>query len=269
MQRFSDGSAIPSLNRYKLYNTSVSQDPVGGRIEATRQTVLYRDHGDAFNENSDLITEVKYYLALAGAQIFNRAFTSGAGVTAGVRVVPYGDGAPPASTSHPRADGGTAQSNASATGIPLTEVNLETGRIALLNQLSDNGASLTAPGEIYLITGLNLDKTAQIITKSDQRSGTANHDINIYSGGYVKVMSSSLLDSGISASGVGSNTQWFLVAPNWAKMAIIISAGPDIEFLIDKDTKSKLFDVLLDLGVCSYDWRGLWASKGDNAAYSS
>lgn len=269
LQRFSDGSAIPSLNRFKLYDTSVSQDPVGGRIEATRQTVLYRDYGDAFSENTDLIAEVKYYLALAGAQIFNRAFTSGAGVTAGVRVVPYGDGAPLASTSHPRADGGTAQSNASATGIPLTESNVETGRVALLNQLSDNGASLTAPGELYLVAGINLDKTAQIITKSDQRSGTANNDINIYSGGYMKVMSSSLLDSGISASGVGSNTQWFLVAPNWAKLAIIISSGPDVEFLIDKDTKSRLFDVLLDLGVCSYDWRGFWASKGDNAAYSS
>ena len=81
-------------------------------------------------------------------------------------------------------------------------------------------------------------------------------------------MSSSWLDSGISGSGVGSNTQWFLVAPAWAKLAIVVSAGPDLEVLVDKDTKSKLFDVILDLGVCSYDWRGLYGSLGANAAYT-
>jgi len=268
LQRFSDGSAIPSLNRYKLYDTSVTQEPVGGRIEITRQTLLYRDFADSFSENNDLTTAVRVYMSRAGGQIFNRAFTSGSGVTGGTRVVPYGDGVALASTSHPRSDGGTAQSNASGTSIPLTETNVETGRIALLNQLQDDGVPMVAPGEIYLVVGINNDKTAQIITKSDQRSATANNDINIYSGGYMKVMSSSWLDLGISASGVGSNTQWFLVAPAWAKLAIVVSAGPDLEVLVDKDTKSKLFDIILDLGVCSYDWRGVWGSLGDSSTYS-
>lgn len=268
LQRFADGSAIPSLNRYKLFDTSVTQEPVGGRLEITRQTLLYRDFAGSFSENNDLTTAVKVYLSRAGAQIFNRAFTAGTGVTAGTRVVTYGDGVALASTAHPRADGGTAQSNASATGIPLSEVNVETARIALLNQLQDDGVPMVAPGELYLVCGINNDKAAQIITKSDQRSATANNDINIYSGGYMKVMSSSWLDSGISGASVGSNTQWFLVAPAWAKLAIVVSAGPDLEVLVDKDTKSKLFDIILDLGVCSYDWRGFWGSLGGNAAYA-
>src|SRR3990167_2151267 len=67
LQRFSDGSVVPTLNRYKLYDTSVSHDPVGGRIEITRQTKLYRDFEGIFDESSDLITAVKVYLSRAGA----------------------------------------------------------------------------------------------------------------------------------------------------------------------------------------------------------
>lgn len=269
LQRFSDGSSIPTLNRYKLYDTSVSQDPVGGRIEITRQTLLYRDFQGAFDENNDLITAVKVYISRGAAQIFNRAFTSGAGVTGGTRVVPYGDGSPLCSTSHARADGGTAQSNASSTSIPLTDSNFETARIALLNQLADDGVPMVAPGILYCVVGINNEKNAKIIMDSALRSGTGNNDINIYTGGSVNVMSSNWLDANISGSGVGSNTQWFLVAPNWAKLTVIISKGPDLEFLKDKDTKSSLFDVILDAGFCSYDWRGVYGSLGNNSTYSS
>ena len=268
LQRFSDGSTIPSLNRYKLYDTSVSHDPVGGRIEVSRQTQLYRDFQGVFDESKDLIKGVQVYLSRAGAQVFNRAFTSGAGVTGGTRVVPYNDGVATASASHPRVDGGTAQSNVSTTSIPLSETNVETGRIALLNQLQDDGVPMLAPGKIYLVVGVNNSKTAQIITGSDKRSGTGNNDINIYSGGYMEVMESQWLDSGISGASVGSNTQWFLVASEWSKAAIVISAGPDLEYLKDKDTKSGLWDVILDLGVVLYDWRGFWCSQGNNAAYT-
>lgn len=269
LTRTADGSTIAAANRYKLYDTNITQDPYTKRIEVSRQTLLYRDFQGTFDENHDLITAVKVHMAAAGAQIFNRAFTSGSGVTGGIYVTAYGDGSPLCSTSHPRSDGGTAQSNSSSTSIPLSESNVETARIALLNQLQDDGIPMQAPGEIYLVVGINNDKTAQIITKSDQRSGTANNDVNIYSGGAMKVMSSSWLDSGISGSGVGSNTQWFLVAAMWAKLVIVVSAGPELEFLKDKDTKSGLFDVLIDMGVGFYDWRGVWGSQGNNAAYSS
>lgn len=268
LTRTADGSAVASGNRYKLYNTAITQEPMSLRLEITRQTLLYTDGGD-LNASGDLIKAVRATLTKAGAQLFNRAFTSGTGVTAGIRVVPYGDGAPLCSTSHPRVDGGTAQSNASSTSITLTENNIETGRVALLNQLQDDGVPMLAPGELYVVVPVALSKTAQIITGSDQRSGTANNDMNIYGGGYMKVMESSFLDSGISASGVGSNTAWFLVAPSWAKLCIIISKGPDLEFNKHPDTKSGIFDVLIDIGVGFYDWRGVWGSQGDLSAYTS
>mgnify|MGYP001576923384 CR=1 FL=1 len=268
LTRTADGSAVSSANRYKLYNTAITQEPYSSRLEITRQTLLYTDGGD-LDASGDLIKSVKVTLVKAGAQIFNRAFTSGTGVTAGIRVTPYGDGVPLCSTVHPRADGGATQSNASSTGIPLTEANVETGRIALLNQLEDDGIAMVAPSKIFVVVGINNSKTAQIITKSDQRSATGNNDINIYGGGYMDVVESSYLDSGISASGVGSNTQWFLVAPDRSKLCIVISKGPDLEFNKDIDTKSGLFDVLIDLGVGFYSWHGVYGSQGANAAYSS
>ena len=269
LTEFADGSVIPSLSRYKLFDTNARNRPIGGRLSVTRQTLLYRDFAGVFDESQELIRAVKVRLSRAAAQLFNRAFTSGTGVTAGVTITAYGDGVPLASTVHPRADGATAQSNASSTSIPLTETNFETGRIALLNQLSDDGIPMMDPGSLYIVCGINLDKTAKILAGSPSRPSTANNDINIYYGGYVNVMSSSWLDSGISASGVGSNTQWFIVAPNWAKLAVIVSAGPDIEPLTDKDTKSGLWDVTMDGATCFYDWRGVYASQGNNAAYSS
>ena len=264
LQRFSDGSVIPSLNRYKLFDTSVAQEPVGGRIAVSRQTLLYRNHESSFNENNDLINAVKVYLSRAGAAIFNRAFTSGSGVTNGTRVVTYGDGVPLVSTVHPRADGGATQSNASATGIPLTEANFEIGRIALENQLLDDGVPVTGMGKLYLVVGTSNEKTATIIADSDKRSGTGNNDLNFYEG-KVNVLVSKYLE----VAGGTNATQWFIIAPSVAKLATVISAGPDVEFVRDKDTKSGLFDVILDLGVCSYDYRGVWGSLGGNAAYSS
>lgn len=268
LTRFADGSAIPSANRFKLFDTSVESEPYGSRLEVTRQTLLFRDFNSVFSEAKDLMASFQSHLSHAAAQVFNRAFTAGTGVTGRVRVTPYADGSPLASVSHPRADGGTAQSNASSTSIPLTESNLEVGRIALLNQLQDDGVPMMAPGQLYLVVPINLEKTARIITESQLRSGTGNNDVNIYSGGAVKVLSSNWLDSGNSGSSVGSNTAWFLTAPNVSKLAVVLSSGPELDFLKDKDTKSGIFDIIADLAVCSYDWHGVYASQGNNAAYA-
>lgn len=71
-------------------------------------------------------------------------------------------------------DGGTALSNASASGIPLTEANLETGMIAMREQGSDTGKILGIGynENLVLMVPNNLEKEAQIITGSTKRSGT-------------------------------------------------------------------------------------------------
>ena len=162
-------------------------------------------------------------------------------------------------------DGGATQTNASSTGIPLTENNLETARVALLEQLQDDGVPMSMAGNLMLVVPTALDKNARIITGSELRSNTANNDVNIYSGGAVGVMSSHWL----GAANSGSDTAWFLISPSTSKLKLIRRAGPDLDQSVDKNTKSTLFDVILDLSVGSADWRGFYGAKGDNAAYSS
>ncbi len=66
----------------------------------------------------------------SAAGVFNNAFTA---------TVLGGDGQELCSIVHPRSDGGATQSNASATGITLTDANLETARLASRQQLDDRG----------------------------------------------------------------------------------------------------------------------------------
>lgn len=263
---FAEGSSVPKKNRYKLYDTVFEHKQYGGQIEVTRLQLINRDFSDKFNEFKDLSVAGNVTKSKAPAQIFNGAMTNSGNFTLnGITVTTYNDGKRLASTAHPRVDGGTAQSNASSTGIPLTESNFETGRIALVEQLQDDGTPITTAGPIHCVVPTKLEKTAQIITMSTKRSGTGNNDVNIYEGGGYPVMSSHWL----GASNSGSDTQWALVAPSVAKLCMIIRTNLSMDQSVDKNTKSTLFDVIFDMSAGSKDWHGTWFSKGDSAAYSS
>lgn len=266
LSRFAEGAAIPTLNRYKLYNTAVAMDQYGGQLSITRRMLKFRDWNDVFDEFKDLTWSTNVTLSKAPAQIFNGAFSnSGVFTLNGIRVTTYNDGKNLASTAHPRVDGGTAQSNASSSGIPFTEVNFETGRIALMEQLQDDGTPIANMGVVYVVVPPKLEKTALIITQSNQRAETANNDVNIYKGGGYLVLSSVWL----GAANSGSDTAWFLVAPQASRLALVRSGGPELNQDVDKNTRSIYFSVVNDFGVCSYDWRGVWGSKGDSLSYTS
>jgi len=264
--RFTDGSTVPKKNRYKLYDTEFNIDHYGAQISVSRFTILTREFQEKFDEFKALAYGARVLKSKAPAQIFNRMFTSGNGVTNGVHVTTYGDAKPLASVSHPRVDGGSAQSNASSTGITLTESNFETARLALMNQLNDDGTPIEITGSIHLVVPDDLEKTATIITGSTQRSGTANNDLNFYSGGSYPVLSSKWLN----ATHGGSATQWALVALSTSGTPLRMYMFGDLalDMSVDKNTKSAIFDVILDFEVGSVDWRGFWATKGDGQAYS-
>lgn len=261
---FTEGATIPKKQRYKLYNTAFVHDQYGGQIEVTRKMLMNRMFSEAFDEFKDLTISGNVTRSKAPAQIFNGAFATTVLVN-GVNLTTYADSKPLASTIHPRVDGGSSQSNASATGITLTESNFEVARLALLQQLQDDGTPITMSGTIFAVVPIALEKTSKIITGSDLRASTANNDLNIYSGGATGVISSIWL----GAAAGGSDTAWFLVAPSVAKLFFVLRNGLSMDQNVDRNTKSTLFDVILDFSVGSADWRGVWGSKGDGAAYSS
>jgi len=169
----------------------------------------------------------------------------------------YGDGNPLLSTKHDRADGGTAQSNASSTGITLTETNLETGRLALEKVLDDKGQIVTFQAD-KLIIPVDLRKTAQILTQSTLRPGTANNDVNIFEGVF-KIVPWRYLTS---------STAWFLQDASEHLLNFFWRVKPEFKSDYNFDADAALYKVRIRFSTGWSDWRGFWGSKGDGAAYS-
>lgn len=189
----------------------------------------------------------EFYAASVFNNAFNTSYTS------------YGDAKPLFSTSHTRVDGGTAQSNASATGITLTDPNLETARIAFRNQLDDKGMRIsTTPKQ--LLVPINLGKAAKIIVNSSLRSGVADNDLNVYSGMFQIVEWEFLT----------STTAWFLLGSkgdhlitwNWR-------VRPQLKQDNSFDSDAALWKVRTRFSYGWSDWRSTWGSKGDGGAYAS
>ena len=182
------------------------------------------------------------------AQVFNRAFNS---------AYLGGDSEELCSTSHDRSDGGTAQSNASATGITLTETNLETGRLAMKNQLDDKGMKIDVTPDTLLIP-INLEKTAHLIIDSTLRNGTADNDANFYKGS-LKIVPWIYLTS---------TTVWFLIDSSQHELNWFDRVKPEFKQDDSFDTDMALFKSRQRFSRGWSDWRGVWGSQGDGVAYS-
>jgi phage major head subunit gpT-like protein len=185
------------------------------------------------------------YLA---AQVFNNAFSSGTG----------GDAKYLCSVSHPRADGGTAQSNASGSGITLTETNLNTALLAMRGQLDDKGMKIGVKATKIIVPPA-LEKTAQILTQSTLRSGTADNDYNYYKG---------IVDV-VSWDWLSSTTAWYLIDSSLHQLNWFWRVRPEFKQDSSFDTGMALFKVRMRASRGWSDWRGVWGSKGDGTSYTS
>jgi len=184
------------------------------------------------------------------ASVFNNAFsTSYTG----------GDGVPLASTLHPRSDGGTAQSNANASGVVLDETNLDTGILAFENQLDDKGMKIGTEANILLVPRA-LRKTASILLESAGRPDTADNDINYYRGLGIKVISWHYLTS---------STAWFLLDSGTHLITWFWRVKPEFKQDNAFDTGMALYKSRMRFSKGFSDWRGVWGSKGDASAYAS
>jgi len=185
------------------------------------------------------------YLAAA---IFNNGFSSGTG----------GDGKYLFSITHPRADGGTAQSNASGSGITLTEANLNTALLAMRGQVDDKGMKIGVKADTLLVPPA-LHKTAVEITNSSMRSGTADNDMNYYKG-MLKV---------VDWDWLSSSTAWFLLDSSQHELNYFWRVRPEFKQDNSFDTGMALFKTRMRCSQGWSDWRGVYGSKGDGASYTS
>jgi phage major head subunit gpT-like protein len=184
------------------------------------------------------------------AQVFNNAFsTSYLG----------GDAKPLCSVSHPRADGGTAQSNASSTGLVFGEENLFTGIRALEDQVDDKGEKIMAEANT-LVIGRQLRKQATEVLKSMSRSETGDNDTNFYKDEDINIMSWHYIDS---------STGWWLIDKSLHELNWFWRVKAQFKQDNSFDTGAALYKTRERFSRGWSDYRGIWGSKGDGSAYAS
>lgn len=189
-----------------------------------------------------------------GADLFNFGFTYGGG---GSAFFNGGDGKALFATDHPIKAGGT-QSN--MTTMDLDEDALELAMVTM-RATRDNKGELQMVQPDTLVVPPALEKEARILLESQQRTGTANNDINPYKG-KLKLIVWDFLGS---AAG-GSDTAWFLIdssmdSLNWFNRDDRGLEGPEYDF----DTKTAKWSVVARWSAGFSDWRGVFGSKGDNS----
>ena len=163
------------------------------------------------------------------------------------------------STVHPREDAGTSQSNASSTGIAFGEENYETAKLAMRGQLDGRGQIIEVMPRVLLIPE-NSKKTADIVFKSNLRSGTADNDFNPYLN-ELQVIEWLYMNR--------NDTHWFLIDKDTAR-GLVYLIKERMSFSQDEawESDAALFKVRERFSVGFYAWRGTWGSQGDGAAYS-
>jgi len=266
LTEFEEGSPIPQTENIKTFDTVYDIRDYGGRVIVTDDLLEDKEEGlqDKLDEFAGLARLADITPHKHAMQIFNSAFNTTAKVE-GVSIHRYNDEAL-GSTSHARADGGTAQSNRSATDILLTELNLETQRLALVKQLTDNGMPIIDQGRITLVVPDDLEKNATIFTGSTLRPSTANNDLNFYRGIQMDVIASRWLNSD---SG-GSATAWFLVTQLMTKggltspLRVYTRGAPRFKQTTDGNTWNESFSVKNRYAVGFSEWKGVQVSDGTN-----
>jgi len=264
LQYTSDGDDYYQDSRMPAYKTEYVFKKFTNSVTVTEEALADKAYSDKLDEFADLTVSGKETMDKLGFGVMNYGFTAQASIPQAVAISMYGDALPLCSIKHTRKDGGSSQSNASSTGIVLSETNLETARLALMNQLDDRGKPMrVGTNKLILLVPPALEKTAVVATRGDKRSGTANNDINIYDG-----LMTTIVSQWISSSHGGSDTAWFLIDPRVAKLIFWLRKGLGTSRYIDNGNKNVTFDISARWTQGWSDWRGLWGSLGDGAAYA-
>lgn len=260
LSEFDEGAPVPEVSNTKTFETLYNIRDYGGLVNVTDDYL--QDHvklGAALDEMANLAAAADITEVRSSFQILNAGFGTSA-TSQGTSIHRYNSEALYSAT-HARADGGATQSNTST--LVLTELNLETVRLALVKQLTDIGQPIMNMGTLMLVVPDDLEKNAVIFTESESRPTTANNDINFYRG-RINVISSRWLNAAFG----GSATQWFLVSSLLIKGAyasplkVFRKGGPQYhELPIDKSL-NRAFAVKNRYAVGNSDWRGTAGSQG-------
>ena len=255
-----EGSNIPQEDPLQGYKTRYVVQDYGKIIPLTHKLL----RGDLYGVNTVLRLFKK--LGRGAARTLDDSFWSMFRNAFSTSYTSYGDGKPLCSTSHTRKDGGTAQSNASSTGVVMTVDNLFTAENALREILDHKGQLIDiGEGKLTIICPPALEKTAVEITESELDPDTANNAIGYH---YYRGNIDVLVVKWISAAAGGSDTAWYVVANADHMLNLVTREGFETEWWEDKDNRTIKVRGTLAYAYGWSTWMGVWGSKGDAAAYS-
>ncbi|MCK9370330.1 Mu-like prophage major head subunit gpT family protein [Candidatus Dojkabacteria bacterium] len=243
-----EGGAIQYENPVQMYDVSYVHKKYTKGFKVSEELMEDDRYSIIKKKPAALARTMRRTSEYLAANVFNNGFSSGTG----------GDGKYLFSVSHTRADAGTAQSNASGSGITLTETNLNTALLAMRSQLDDKGMKVGMKADTLIVPAA-LEKTAAEITNSSLRSGTANNDSNYYKG-MLKV---------IGWDWLSSSTAWFLMDSTQHELNYFWRVRPEFKQDNSFDTGMALFKARMRCSQGWSDWRGVWGSAGDGASYTS
>lgn len=267
LQPIAQGAAYPTSSPMQAWATTYTPVKYGDSIQITDELQRYDKSSIAKATTASELQakEVARSIDERGAKVllngFNTSYTS------------LTDNKPLFSTNHSRSDGGTAQSNASSTSIVLSEANLETAMLAGEQVLDERGKIVNVYMD-KLIVPPYLRKLALIITKTEQRSGTMDNDLNVYNvaefeGLYIDNL---LVWKYMSSVAGGLDTQWVLQDADvhqlrwlWGVKPEIAKYNENVGFMND----TLVWKVRYEASTGWDDWRGLWSSQGTQLAYSN
>ena len=264
VSQFEDGDDVPTIERFKTYTTKVIYRNYGGAVEVTKNLIEDRDFESELEEMKDMSRSVNYSMDESGSQMFNGGFATTVAVN-GYDMTWYGDQKPQFSTIHPTVvPGGSTQSNASSTGLAFGHDNLETARLALIRQRTDNGLAMGMAGKLTIVTAEHNSKLGREILGSELQPQNGNNAVNVFKGS-MDLVTSVFLDT----VNLGSNTAWFVLNTSMAKLYQVSRQEKRLESDVNIRNKVVTYTVDARWANCSKEWKGTWGSKGDNAAYSS
>ena len=181
---------------------------------------------------------------IIGANVYNRAFTSGYN---------GGDGVVLCSASHPNVAGGV-QSN-TATAATLSEASLEAAVVQMGKWTNDRGLKIQVMPQ-RLIIPVDLEFEANRILGSEYRVGTANNDINA-----IKTLQK--FPGGVTVNHyLTSTTNYFIKTSVGDGMKYFERSADTFSEDNDFDTTNAKFKAYGRYSFGWTDWRGLWGNAG-------
>ena len=182
---------------------------------------------------------------IKAANILNNGFSSGTG----------GDSQYLLDTDHPTIAAPSGLANEPSTAADLNETSIEAGLTAIGNFKDERGFKIAARG-MKLIIPADLQFTAERLMASNQRTSTADNDINA-------IKSKGMLPQGYTVNNFLTDTDaWFIKTdvPNGLKMFERAAIKTAMEG--DFDTGNMRYKARERYSFGWSDWRGIYGSPG-------